>query len=85
MELDEEDPEPDSGRTLTPGRPVDFRLGPVDSPTALLQGAARSGWRFPRNASLVTFTLESVDPDVDVDLYVRYGEDNDVQNGRPVY
>ena len=35
----------------------------------------------PENASRVTFTLES---DVDVELLVRYGEDNDVQDGRPV-
>ena len=33
----------------------------------------------PAGATRVTFRLESVDPDVDVDLYVRYGEDNDIR------
>ena len=38
----------------------------------------------PDGAARVTFTLESVDPDVNVDLYVRYGEDNAVQGGSVV-
>ena len=38
----------------------------------------------PEGATRVTFTLESVDPDVNVDLYVRYGEDNAIQGGSVV-
>ena len=76
-------PRPKAARRLTPGRPVEFRVGPVDSPT-LFTGDDSYRLEVPDNASRVTLTLESVEPDVDVDLYVRYGEDNDVQNGRPV-
>ena len=76
-------PRPKAARRLTPGRPVEFRRGPVDSPT-LFTGDDSYRLEVPDNASRVTLTLESVEPDVDVDLYVRYGEDNDVQNGRPV-
>ena len=85
MELDEEDQTPISGGTLTPGQPTDFRLGPVDTPTIFTWGNHSFRLEAPEAASRITFTLESVDPDVDVDLYVRFGEDNMIQNGRPVF
>ena len=75
---------PKAARRLRPGRTVEFRIGPVDNPT-LFTGDNSFRLAVPGNASRVTFTLESADPDVDVDLYVRHGEDNDVQDGRPVY
>ena len=84
VELDEEDQTPISGGTLTPGQPADFRLGPVDSQT-LFTGNHSFRLEAPENASRITFTLESVDPDVDLALFVRYGEDNTVQDGRPVF
>ena len=84
VELDEEDQTPISGGTLTPGQPADFRLGPVDSPI-LFNRDHSFRLEAPENASRVTFTLESVDPDVDVDLFVRYGEDNTSQDGRVVF
>ena len=84
VELDEEDQTPISGGTLTPGQPADFRLGPVDSRT-LFTGDHSFRLEAPENAARVTFTLESVDPDVDLALFVRYGEDNDIQDGRPVF
>ena len=73
----------DSDSPLTPGQPATFRLEPVDTPTIFLEG---SSFRLevPENASRVTFTLESVDPDINVDLYVRYGEDNDIRDGRVI-
>ena len=73
----------DSDSLLTPGQPATFRLEPVDTPTIFLGG---SSFRLevPENASRVTFTLESVDPDINVDLYVRYGEDNDIRDGRVI-
>ena len=49
-----------------------------------LLGRRKSERRRAENASRVIFTLESVDPDVDVDLYVRFGEDNTVQDRRVV-
>ena len=73
-----------SGGTLTPGQPADFRLGPADSP-AIFAGDHSFRLEAPENASRITFTLESVDPDVDLALLVRYGEDNDIQDGRPVF
>ena len=76
-------PPPPSGNTLTPGQPVTFSRGPVDSPS-LFRGDHSFRLEVPGDAARVIFTLESVDPDVDVDLYVRYGEDNAVQNRRVV-
>ena len=69
---------------LPPGRPVEFRRGPVDSPTLF---AGNNSFRLvvPDDATRVTFTLESADPDVDVDMYVRYGENNELQDGRVVH
>ena len=74
---------PKAARRLTPGRPVEFSIPSVDSPT-LFAGNSSFRLEVSDNASRVTFTLESADPDVDVDLHVRYGEDNDVQDGRIV-
>ena len=84
VELDEEDQTPISGGTLTPGQPADFRLGPVDTPTIFF-GNHSFRLEAPEAASRITFTLESVDPDVDLVLFVRYGEDNTVQDGRAVF
>ena len=84
VERDDTPLPPISGGTLTPGQPSAFRLGPIDSPT-LFTGGNSFRLEVPEAASRITFTLESVDPDVDVDLYVRFGEDNMIQNGRPVF
>ena len=84
MELDGEAPPPISGGPLVPGQPADFRLGPVDSRTLFTENHSFR-LEAPENTGRVIFTLESVDPDVDVDLYVRFGEDNDIQDGRPVF
>ena len=73
-----------SGGPLTPGQPAAFRLGPVDNPI-LFRGNYSFRLEVPTGASRVIFTLESVDLDVNVDLYVRFGEDNRIQNGRPVF
>ena len=83
VEPDGGSPPPTSDRTLTPGQPADFRLGPVDA-ARLFSGDDSFQLEVSENASRVIFTLESVDPDVDVDLYVRFGEDNTVQNSRVV-
>ena len=84
VELDGEDQTPISGGTLMPGQPADFRLGPVDSPI-LFSGNYSFRLEAPESATRITFTLESVDPDVDLVLFVRYGEDNTVQDGRAVF
>ena len=84
VELDGEAPPPISGGTLVPGQPADFRLGPVDSPL-LFNRDHSFRLEVPEAASRITFTLESVDPDVDLALFVRYGEDNTVQDGRAVF
>ena len=73
-----------SGGTLTPGQPADFRLGPVDSPILFSTGITSFRLEVSEAAARITFTLESVDPDVDLALYVRFGEDNTVQDGRAV-
>ena len=74
-------PRPKAARPLTPGQPVSFRRGPVDSPT-LFHGDFSYQLEVPEDATRVTFTLES---DADVELLVRYGEDNDLENGRLVF
>ena len=84
VERDDAPLPPISGGTLTPGQPSAFRLGPVESPT-LFTGDKSFRLEVPTGASRVIFTMVSVDPDVDVDLYVRFGEDNRIQNGRPVF
>ena len=84
VERDDAPLPPIGGGPLTPGQPAAFRLGPVDSPT-IFTGDKSFRLEVPTGATRVIFTLESVDPDVDVDLYVRYGVDNDVRNGRPVF
>ena len=83
VELDGESPPTISGGPLTPGQPADFRLGPIDAST-LFNGEYSFLLEVSENATRVIFTLESVDPDVDVDLYVRFGEDNTVQDRRVV-
>ena len=72
-----------TGGMLAPGQPAAFRLGPVDAPM-LFSGDSSFQVEVPEGATRVTFTLESVDPDVNVDLYVRYGEDNGIRNGTVV-
>ena len=64
-------PRPKAARPLTPGRPVSFSRGPVDTPT-LFYGDFSYQLEVPEDATRVTFTLEC---DVDVLLAVRYGED----------
>ena len=63
---------------LTPGEPVNFRFGPVDSPT-LFTGDNSFRLEVPENASRVTFTLDA--GLVDVALLVRFGEDNALREG----
>ena len=84
VEREGEDSEPIGGGPLTPGQPADFRLGPVDNPT-LFAGGRSFSLEVPEDATLVTFTLESIDPDVDLALLVRYGEDNAIRDGRLVF
>ena len=72
-----------AGGPLTSGQPAPFRLGPVDSPT-LFHGDYSYRLEVPANASRVTFVLNSADPDVDVDLFVRFGEDNVLRDRRVV-
>ncbi len=68
-------PAPTAGGLLRPGQPGNFFLGPVDSPT-LFNGDDSFRLEVPANASRATITLNSVDPAVDMDLHVRFGEDN---------
>ena len=84
VERDDTPLPPEGGGPLTPGQPAAFRLGPVESPT-LFTGNRSFRLEVPTGASRVIFTLKSVDPDVYVVLYVRYGEDNTFQNGRLVF
>ena len=73
-------PFPKAATPLSPGKSTTFSVGPVDSST-LFTGDHSFQLLVPENATSVTFTLESVDPGIDMDLFVRYGEDNDVRDG----
>ena len=66
-----------------PDRPADFRLGPV-AIRRFSAGSSRSGWRSPPGAARVALDLAAVNPAVDVDLYVRFGRDNELQDGQVV-
>ena len=72
------------GGPLTHEQPSAFRLGPVDSPI-LLNGILSFRLEVPEDVSRVTFILESADPDVDMEMFVRHGEDNEVQDERVVF
>ena len=74
-----ETPPPTSGGLLTPGMPSGFRLGPVDAST-LFHGDFSFRLQVPENAVRVTFTLNA-DRFVDVDMYVRFGADNEIRSG----
>ena len=69
-----------TGGPLTSGRPARFSLPPVDN-SSLFNGSHSYRLEVPANASRATFTLNSDDPGVDVDLYVRFGRDNAGENG----
>ena len=76
-------PPKNTGSPLTPGQPGNFRLGPIDTP-ALFVGDFSFRLQVPGNASRVTFTLRPVNPAVDLDLFVRFGQDNDLRDGMVV-
>ena len=80
---DLQQPVPKAATPISPGSVITFSLGPVDGPT-LFSGDNSFQLEVPDSVTRVTVTLESDDPDVDVDLYVRYEEDNDVVGGRIV-
>ena len=76
-------PRPKAATPITSGNPFSFRVGPVQSPT-IYTGNGSLQLEVPADATRVTVTLESENPSIDVDLFVRYGLDNDLQNGRVV-
>ncbi len=76
-------PRQNTSSPLTPGQPSPFRIGPVSGPT-LFHGDFSFRLEVPANAASVTFTLDTETSGVDVDLFVRFGEDTELQNGRVV-
>ncbi len=68
---------------LAAGRPAGFRLAPVERPT-LFNGDRSFRLEVGGAVSGLTFDLSSVDPGVDVDLYVRYGQDVELREGKVV-
>ena len=73
-------PLPKAATSLSPGKSTTFSVGPVDNSTIFI-GDGSFQLLVPESATSVTVTLESSN---DMGLYVRYGEDNDLQNGRVV-
>ena len=69
-----------AGGRLTPGQPARFRLGPVDR-ARLFNGQHSYRLEVPADASRVTFTLDSVNPNVNVDIWGRYGQDITAPDG----
>ena len=62
------------GGPLVPGTPSRFRLAPASSGS--LQNGEHSYFvDVPPDATSLTLTLVSDDPEIDIDLYVRYQED----------
>jgi len=66
---------------ITPGKPVSFRLGPYSTPTLVTFRGDEPKVEVPKDATRVTFTLESDD---DLELLVRFAANPDLQNGRVV-
>ena len=71
------------GRELTPGESFSFRIGPFDNTTLIVLDTndTRLQLEVPEDATRVTYTLES---DADLGLFVRFGENPDLQDGRVV-
>lgn len=68
-------------RYITPGQPVSFRLGPYSTPTLVTFRGDEPKVEVPKDATRVTFTLESDD---DLELLVRFAANPDLQNGSVV-
>jgi uncharacterized protein (TIGR03437 family) len=68
------------GIPISPGSPQNFDLPAVDSPTLFTDVIYRVdvGAQITR----LTVDLETTTPDVDVDLYVRFGQPPEISNGR---
>ena len=67
---------------LSSGTPANFELPAVDAPTMF---TGDYGYRVivPSGATRLEVRLNTNTPDADVDLYIRYGRDNEVVDGRP--
>lgn len=65
------------GGPLVPNTPSRFRLAPTSS-GSLQNGELSYFVDIPSDATILTLTLVSDNPEIDVDLYVRYSEDPSV-------
>ncbi len=76
-------PPPAAGGALTSGQPRNVTLAPVTG-ARLLNGSSGFTISVPQGATRLDVTLRTVTPNADVDLYVRFGQDVELEGGRPV-
>jgi V8-like Glu-specific endopeptidase len=68
-------PPPGGGtNTLTSGEPFTFTLAPVSQPT-VLNGKNGFSINVPEGATRLDILMQTITPNVNVDLYARYGQD----------
>ncbi len=68
-------PPPSGGaNALTSGEPVSFTLAPVSQPT-LWNGKSGFTINVPEGATRLDILMQTITPNVNVDLYARYGQD----------
>ena len=68
-------PPPSGGtNTLTSGEPFTFTLAPVSQPT-VLNGKNGFSITVPEGATRLDILMQTITPNVNVDLYARYGQD----------
>ena len=65
---------------IAAGRPAGFRLAP-DSSRAVLTGAGSYLFEVSPRTESVEIALAATSPDADADLFVRFGQDNEVRDG----
>jgi hypothetical protein len=76
-------PAPGGSTVLTSGQARSFSIGPVTS-ARLFAGASGYIVNVPQGATRLEIAVRTATPNVDLDLYVRFGQDVAIQNGQVV-
>ena len=74
---------PPATNPLTSGVPASFTMAPVPG-GAIFNGSNGFSINVPQGATRLEITLRTTTPNADIDLFVRYGQDVTLDNGRAV-
>ena len=72
-----------AGGALTPGQTRSLKLGPVTG-NRLFNGQSGFTVTVPQGATRLEVTLRTATPNADLDLFVRFGQDVVIENGKAV-